>query len=161
VVAPRLEQALGSESPLAPHQPNALELAYPFYVSTLVLAGGVTAWFAGRPRKPAAVRAPSEPPPVPAGAAPFLRIMSGPHAGRVMAIKDGTLIGRSGDCAIRLTDEAVSRLHARLRYASDRWFIQDMGSAGGTFLNGVAIKAGGVKAGDRIRVGSTEFELHT
>jgi pSer/pThr/pTyr-binding forkhead associated (FHA) protein len=87
--------------------------------------------------------------------------VNGARAGQVILLSDGALIGRSGDCAIRLNDPAVSRQHARLRFASDRWFIQDLGSAGGTYLNGAAVKAGGLKNGDRIRVGSTEFELHT
>jgi len=60
-----------------------------------------------------------------------------------------------------LADLAVSRQHARLRFAKGRWFIQDVGSHGGTYVNNIRINAVELHHGDRIRIGTTEFEFHS
>ena len=66
-------------------------------------------------------------------------------------------IGRLSNCSFYLNDRTVSRLHARIRHAQDHWFIQDMGSSGGTYVNGAPVSAAMLKNGDRIRIGKTEF----
>ena len=71
------------------------------------------------------------------------------------------VIGRASNCSLRLKDSSVSRNHARIRYAQGQWFIQDMESGGGTYVNGTRINAAKLQNGDRIRVGSNEFEFRT
>ncbi len=69
-------------------------------------------------------------------------------------------IGRSESCAIRLEDDYVSQMHARLYGKNGAWFVEDLGSTNGTYLNEGRVAAPvEVRAGDRIRVGKTTLEL--
>ncbi|MGC1374883.1 MAG: FHA domain-containing protein, partial [Anaerolineales bacterium] len=85
--------------------------------------------------------------------------LAGQLAGNSLPVTDNYLIGRGRECQVQLSDRAVSRQHARIRYAGGRWYIQDLKSAGGTYLNGVKVSAAPLNPGDRIRVGSSEFEF--
>jgi pSer/pThr/pTyr-binding forkhead associated (FHA) protein len=58
---------------------------------------------------------------------------------------------------MQLLDRSVSRKHALLRYAGEAWYIQDQGSAGGTFVNGQQITARQLKSGYRISIGEMTF----
>lgn len=77
--------------------------------------------------------------------------------GRRLAIKDGFVIGRSAASDLRLNDPYVSRQHAQLRYYQGSWFIQDMNSSSGTFVNGVRIQATRLQNGDQIQIGGSIF----
>ena len=50
--------------------------------------------------------------------------------------KDIVSIGRSRDNDLFIENLAVSRNHARIRRENDRYFISDLNSANGTFVNG-------------------------
>ena len=66
------------------------------------------------------------------------------------------LIGRSSE-ALPLSDTTVSRRHAELTPDESRWFLHDLESANGTFINGERIGPERVELapGDQIRCGST------
>ncbi|MFA6660335.1 MAG: ATPase, T2SS/T4P/T4SS family [Bacilli bacterium] len=49
------------------------------------------------------------------------------------------IIGRQEDCRIVLDSRKVSRKHARIFGGGDNWFVSDLGSTGGTRLNGNAV----------------------
>jgi hypothetical protein len=49
------------------------------------------------------------------------------------------LIGRSDECDIRLDEPEVSRRHAIIHREQQRTWITDLGSANGTFVDGVAV----------------------
>lgn len=69
-------------------------------------------------------------------------------------------IGRSDRCAIRLQDHYVSQVHARLAERDGDWYVEDLGSTNGTFLNDGAVSGSAVvRAGDAVRVGKTVLEL--
>ncbi len=70
------------------------------------------------------------------------------------------LLGRHRSCQIQIKDGASSRQHAKV-YASDGlWWVEDLGSANGTLLNGAKI-AGRKKLRDkdRISIGQTEISF--
>jgi pSer/pThr/pTyr-binding forkhead associated (FHA) protein len=46
------------------------------------------------------------------------------------------LLGRAPECNIQLENNTVSNIHARIYYSHAQWWIEDLGSSNGTFLNG-------------------------
>jgi phosphoserine phosphatase RsbU/P len=67
--------------------------------------------------------------------------LQGPNAGRHFRLGDGaSLIGRQPNAAIYLDSLAVSRQHARVVSAEDAFFVEDLGSSNGTYLNGQLIE---------------------
>ncbi|MBN2064971.1 MAG: FHA domain-containing protein [Sedimentisphaerales bacterium] len=66
------------------------------------------------------------------------------------------VIGRNSP-DVPLTDNTVSRRHSELiRKSDDSWVIRDLGSANGTFVNGVKLSGFlDLKQGDQVRCGAT------
>jgi len=85
--------------------------------------------------------------------------LNGAFSGRSIPLLDGLFIGRSSACQLRLFEDIVSRQHARIRYSNGRWYIQDLNSQSGVFVNGSRVQATVLNRGDRVRIGSTEFEF--
>jgi hypothetical protein len=120
----------------------------------LAVAGGAVAVYAGMARRGAGRRPRTGVAPI--GTTASLTVESGPAARQRWAVSSvGAEIGRGSSCTVRLRERAVSRLHARLRYAEGAWFVQDQGSAGGTYVNGERVPAARLKSGDRITIGGT------
>src|SRR5204863_6062799 len=64
-----------------------------------------------------------------------------------------TTIGRSPDCDIFLDDVTVSRKHAVLIRRGDEFFIEDLGSLNGTYVNRKRIESARIESGDEVQVG--------
>jgi len=64
-----------------------------------------------------------------------------------------TMIGRSPDCEIFLDDVTVSRKHAVLLRKDGAFFVEDLGSLNGTFLNRRRIESGELADGDELQIG--------
>ncbi|MFW5846480.1 MAG: protein kinase domain-containing protein, partial [Planctomycetota bacterium] len=63
------------------------------------------------------------------------------------------VLGRNPDCDVVLMDGKASREHCRLVQEDERWFVEDLGSANGTRLNGTRIEERReLHHGDRIGV---------
>jgi hypothetical protein len=74
--------------------------------------------------------------------------------------KDSCLIGRSSSVEIPLADETVSAVHARVWKEGDRWWLEDLDSRNGTFLNQIPVaKSAVLCSGDRIRTGRILLEF--
>ena len=66
-----------------------------------------------------------------------LIILRGPDTGRHFPLRqDRTTLGRNIDCTIPLTGKQVSRQHAHIYHQEGHYYLQDLGSSNGTFLNG-------------------------
>ncbi|HWG43096.1 MAG TPA: SpoIIE family protein phosphatase [Gemmataceae bacterium] len=71
-----------------------------------------------------------------------LLTIKGPTPGQRFALHgDSLLIGRQEDAAIYLDSLAVSRQHARIHCHGGEFFVEDVGSSNGTFVNGRRISA--------------------
>jgi pSer/pThr/pTyr-binding forkhead associated (FHA) protein len=69
-------------------------------------------------------------------------------------------MGRSQDSTIVIDDDYVSSKHARVFPRDGEWFVEDLGSTNGTYLDRTkVISATPVKIGVPIRVGKTVVEL--
>ncbi|MEE8443311.1 MAG: FHA domain-containing protein [Dehalococcoidia bacterium] len=85
---------------------------------------------------------------------------SGPDAGKSFTLVQGeNAIGRDLDCQILLTDQAVSRQHAIVRRQGDSYMVYDLGSRGGTSVDGDSVTGSGLTPGDVITIGRTEIVL--
>lgn len=70
----------------------------------------------------------------------ILLMESGPLEGLSFGISRTIVIGRSLDCDLTILSSVVSRNHARLQLQGDNLFIEDLGSANGTLVNGTAVE---------------------
>jgi phosphoserine phosphatase RsbU/P len=70
------------------------------------------------------------------------------------------LIGRKGDADIVLINQHVSRHHAKIVKMPEGYFLQDLSSTHGTFVNNERIDSRLLKHGDRICLGKDKIELH-
>jgi hypothetical protein len=65
-----------------------------------------------------------------------------------------TLVGRHPGCDVHLPDRQVSRHHARVFHTQQGFFIEDLGSKNGTFVNGNRVQEPvRLKDGDLIQIG--------
>lgn len=70
------------------------------------------------------------------------------------------LIGRDPACELMLDDPTVSGSHARLMYHHGHWWLEDLRSTNGTYLNGeMVLTPLVVTGGDVARCGQVEFIL--
>ena len=91
----------------------------------------------------------------PARARLLLSSRSGTH---VIPLESTLLsIGRGLNNDIILEDTRVSRHHAQLRYRARRFWITDLGSTNGTFVNGEQVAERALRDGDIISLGGLEL----
>jgi len=119
---------------------------------------------------------PEAPPPVPetmatpsrqqpgaavaAGPQGELTIESGPDAGHAHRAGDHVRLGRSPDNDVILRDPATSGHHARLERRDEQQFwLVDLGSTNGTFVNGESVQEKQLNHGDRITIGQNSIHF--
>ena len=91
-----------------------------------------------------------------------LIVTKGADLGARFEIERSSLIGRDPNlCDLVLHDESVSRQHTRVRQEGESFFIYDLASVNGTFVNGELVTRAPLRDGDRISMGSTELEFRT
>jgi hypothetical protein len=67
--------------------------------------------------------------------------------------KDALLIGRASACDIALSDQTVSRRHARLLFRDGVWIVNDLASKNGVTVNGTKVVRCQLRPGDRLGLG--------
>lgn len=76
-------------------------------------------------------------------------------------LADHIVIGRAADSNIVLDDTYASQQHARVFQQGETFFVEDLGSTNGTYVNGRKISYPlELRVGDRIKIGKTVFEFH-
>jgi hypothetical protein len=92
-------------------------------------------------------------------ASPHLLVRRAPghEAGSAYDIAHGATLGR-GDVEIHLEDPFASSRHARIFREGHVYVLEDLGSTNGTYLNDEPLRGPApLHAGDRIRIGDSEF----
>jgi len=72
----------------------------------------------------------------------------------------GLSIGRSPDADIRIEDRFASSVHARLYSRGATYYVEDLNSTNGTYLNGAVLEGEAELADlDEVKIGDTEFRF--
>ncbi|MFY1635284.1 FHA domain-containing protein FhaB/FipA [Solwaraspora sp. WMMB335] len=106
--------------------------------------------------------APARPAKVKRGrAAHQLVVTAGQLAGTRITLGESPItIGRAEDSTLVITDDYASARHARLMPRDGQWFIEDMGSTNGTYLDRAKVTGPTpVPLAVPIRIGRTSLEL--
>src|ERR671914_2386697 len=72
------------------------------------------------------------------------------------------LIGRADDSTLVLDDDYASTRHARISLQGDEWYVEDLGSTNGTYLDRAKVTGPTrVPPGVPVRIGKTVIELRS
>ena len=72
-----------------------------------------------------------------------LYILDSPEGNRSFEMEKDTIhIGRSPDNDIQIKDSSISRRHLKIQRRSNKYFVEDLQSKNGTFVNGAQIESG-------------------
>jgi hypothetical protein len=96
------------------------------------------------------------------GKAPASLVVHAPDGQKVGTFRlgDPLEIGRAESCNVRVDDAYVSLVHAKLYGKNGAWYVEDLGSTNGTYLNDRRVASPvEVHTGDVVRVGKTLLEL--
>jgi len=85
-----------------------------------------------------------------------LRILNGSLESQEIELSpDPMTVGRASACNIRIADAGVSSKHAKIWCEDGQYFLMDLGSTNGTFVNGEKITRASLKEGDRVLIGTS------
>ncbi len=92
-----------------------------------------------------------------------LVVTAGPLSGTKITLgEQPILIGRADDSTLVLTDDFASSRHARLTNRGGQWYVEDLGSTNGTYLDQQRVQGPLLVApGQPIRIGQTALELRS
>ncbi|MFD3401349.1 FHA domain-containing protein [Kribbella sp. NPDC058693] len=90
---------------------------------------------------------------------PYLVVETGSHEGQRIDLTGARLtVGRLPDCDVQFEDPYLSRTHAALWQRAGADYVEDLGSAGGTFVNGEAVTMPRrLYPGDRVRLADLQL----
>lgn len=89
-----------------------------------------------------------------------LVVISGaPLGARIMPSIEGTVIGRDTACDFRIDQRSVSRQHCRISLDQGCYWIEDLGSTNGTFVNDQPVERVPLRDGDLVRVSDTTLKF--
>jgi hypothetical protein len=97
----------------------------------------------------------------PPAAAPLPVTPAGLHSaylqisGRQVPVRDGLVIGRGSSCDLVLDDPQAGDRHALIRLEGEQWLLQDLGTPGGTLVNGARLTTLPLSHGDQIQIGNS------
>lgn len=85
----------------------------------------------------------------------LLLVKRGPNAGSTFLLEsDEVAVGRDPDSEVFLDDITVSRKHASFeRRMAEGWFVKDLGSLNGTYVNGEQVDQTKLAHADEVQIG--------
>jgi pSer/pThr/pTyr-binding forkhead associated (FHA) protein len=79
---------------------------------------------------------------------------------RTVPLNGPMTVGRAATCDVVLADTYVSNVHARIYDRDGGWWLEDLGSTNGTYVNRTRVSTPtAVGPGDEIRMGKATLEL--
>jgi len=91
----------------------------------------------------------------------FLEVIKGSEEGKIYYIdQEEAVVGRQESCDIAVDDVEISRKHLRVFYENTRWFVQDLGSTNGTYVNKLRVDRYRINPGDKIKAGQTHLRFN-
>lgn len=93
---------------------------------------------------------------------PLLNMLSGPIAGQTYdLVREQTQVGREKFCDLVIPIRSISRQHARIVRDGDSFYVEDLNSLNGTYVNGQRIsRRTRLKDQDRIRLYDVVMQFH-
>ena len=88
-----------------------------------------------------------------------LRGVSGTYFGKIVPVRGRLVIGRGSECDLILDEPEMSRQHAVIENFGDGVYLRDLGSANGTFVNGVQVRDAVLHPDDQIAFDRNRFLL--
>jgi adenylate cyclase len=88
-----------------------------------------------------------------------VRIQNGPNRDQVFVLKGGELVGRDPQNAIQVFAPGVSRKHFQFNCEGGKFFVQDLGSSNGTYVNNQRIQKHLLIESDIITVGGINLRF--
>jgi hypothetical protein len=83
-----------------------------------------------------------------------------PAAGTTLALDAITSLGRDVNNSIVIDDQFASSEHAVLTFRGRTWYIEDLASTNGTFVNGTPVEGvAPLGYGDEVQIGQVRFRL--
>ena len=88
---------------------------------------------------------------------PLLVRRGGSCSGQRLTVERPTTTVGRGEGQIRIDDPTLSGRHFMIEECGQRFFLRDLGSTNGTFLNGHLVRSAPLESGDEIRAGESVF----
>ncbi|HEX8134185.1 MAG TPA: FHA domain-containing protein [Actinomycetes bacterium] len=98
--------------------------------------------------------------PRPARRLPRELVVSDEGGRRTFPLKESLTVGRAATCDVVVSDTYVSNVHARIFQRDGGWWLEDLGSTNGTYMNRTRVSSPtAIGPGDEVRMGKAKLEL--
>src|SRR5260370_4496916 len=74
-------------------------------------------------------------------------------------VKDMTVVGRKGECDIRLDHKSVSKMHCVIVKTDGLLLLRDLGSTNGTRVNGQRVRRAALLPNDQVTIAGFKFRV--
>ena len=96
----------------------------------------------------------------PARRLPKELVVSDEAGRRTFPLKESLTVGRAATCDVVVSDTYVSNVHARIYQRDGSWWLEDLGSTNGTYMNRTRVQQPtAVGPGDEVKLGKATLEL--
>ena len=113
-----------------------------------------------RSRPSAPVRPVPRTGPRPARRLPKELVVSDEGGRRTFPLKESLTVGRAATCDVVVSDTYVSNVHARIYQRDGGWWLEDLGSTNGTYMNRTRVQQPtAIGPGDEVKLGKATLEL--
>ncbi len=104
--------------------------------------------------------APPAPPAKPSRRPPRELVVTDANGRRTIPLKESITVGRAATCDLVVADNYVSNVHARIYLRDGSYWLEDLGSTNGTYMNRARVSVPtAFGPGDEVRMGKATLEL--